>query len=71
MPDGALPGRIEGEIAFAEKWANRQGCPLLRVTVFKIVGAGAMVRVGRYHSALARADRPNLPTVHFVGLRFL
>src|SRR5205823_8845148 len=29
MPEVTLPGRIEGEIAFTEKWAKKAGCSLL------------------------------------------
>jgi hypothetical protein len=42
MPEVTLPGRIEGEIAFAEKRAVRQGALFYRLTVFKVVAAGSI-----------------------------
>jgi hypothetical protein len=42
MPEVMLPGRIEGEIAFTEKWAIRQGALFYGLTVFKILAAGSI-----------------------------
>jgi len=42
MPEDALPGRIEGEIAFTERWANIQGSLFYGLTGFKIVAAASI-----------------------------
>ncbi len=42
MPEVTLPGRIEGEIAFTEKWAKRQGTLFYLLAVFKVVAAGSI-----------------------------
>jgi hypothetical protein len=42
MPEVTLPGRIEDEIAFTEKWANRQGNLFYGLAVFKVVAAASI-----------------------------
>src|SRR6266853_4815223 len=42
MPDITLPGRIEDEIAFTERWASIQGALFYGLTVFKVVAAGSI-----------------------------
>jgi hypothetical protein len=42
MPETPLPGRIEPEIAFTERWAVRQGAIYYSLTIFKIVAAASI-----------------------------
>jgi hypothetical protein len=42
MPEAILPGRIEGEIAFTERWARIQGALFYWLTGFKVVASGSI-----------------------------
>ena len=42
MPEVALPGRIDAEIAFTERWANIQGSLFYGLTGFKVVAAASI-----------------------------